>query len=142
MFPGDGVGRWRGEVGENGEGLEYYLWVVLDGVEVIGAGLSTAAGGRWWNWAAAALLRRRWEGEVGPRSFGGERPSSWRVRFGEGQAETVAPRAAREGAALMAPTMVLGCSDGAGKETTSLGASAVARERGVAVDFGNVGAER
>jgi len=42
----------------------------------------------------------------------------------------------------MAPTMVLGRSDGAEKETTGLGASAVARERGVAVDFGNVGAER
>ena len=91
---------------------------------------------------AAALLQQRWKGEAGPRSFGGERPSSWRVRFGEGQAETVAPRAASEGAALMAPTVVLGRSDGAGKETTGLGASAVARERGVAVDFGNVGAER
>ena len=129
-------------MGGNGEGLEDYLWVVLDGVEVIGAGLSTAAGGRWWNWAAAALLRRRWKGKVGPRSFGGERQSSWRVRFGEGRAGTVAPRAAREGAALMAPTVVLGRSDGAGKETTGLGASAVARERGVAVDFGNVGVER
>ena len=129
-------------MGENGEGLEDYLWVVLDGVEVIGAGLSTAAGGRGWNWAAAVLLRRRWEGEVRPRSFSGERQSSWRFRFGEGRAGTVAPRAAREGAALMAPTMVLGRSDGAGKETTGLGASAVARERGVAVDFGNVGAER
>ena len=47
--PGDEVGRQLGESGGNGEGLEDYLWVVLDGVEVIGAGLSTAAGGRWWN---------------------------------------------------------------------------------------------
>ena len=137
-----GLAGDEGKVGENGEGLESYPWVVVGGAEVVGAGLSTARGGRRRDWAAAALLRRRWEGEVGPRSFGGERPSSWRVRFGEGQAETVAPRAAREGAALMAPTVVLGRSDGAGKETTGLGASAVARERGVAVDFGNVGAER
>ena len=89
----------------------------------------------------AALLRQRWKGEARPRSFSGERQSSWRVRFGEGRAGTVAPHAAREGATLMAPTMVLGRSDRAGKETTGLGASAVARERGVAVDFGNVGAE-
>ena len=136
-----GLAGGEGKVGENGEGLENYLWVVLDGVEVIRAGLSTAAGGRWWNWAAAALLRQCWKGEAGPRSFGGERPSSWRVRFGEGRAGTVAPRAAREGAALMAPTVVLGRSDGAGKETTGLGASAVSRERGVAVDFGNVGVD-
>ena len=59
-----------------------------------------------------------------------------------GMGRTVPPRASREGAALMAPTVVLGRSDGAGKETTGLGASAIARERGVAVDFGNVGAER
>ena len=51
------------------------------------------------------------------------------------------PRASREGAALMAPTVVLGRSDGAGKETTGLGALAVARERGVAVNFGNLEAE-
>ena len=129
-------------MGEKDEEFESYPWVVVGGAEVVGAGLFTAAGGRGWNWVAATLLWRRWEGEVGPRSFSGERQSSWRVPFGEGRAGTVAPRAAREGAALMAPTMVLGRSDGAGKETTGLGASAVARERGVAVDFGNVGAER
>ena len=137
-----GLAGGEGKVGENGVGLESYPWVVVGGAEVVGAGHSTARGGRRRDWATVALLRRRWEGEVGPRSFGGERPSSWRVRFGEGRAGTVAPRAAREGAALMAPTVVLGRSDGAGKETTGLGASAVARERGVAVDFGNVGAER
>ena len=48
-FPAMGLAGGEGKVGENGEGLEDYLWVVLDGVEVIGAGLSTAAGGRWWN---------------------------------------------------------------------------------------------
>ena len=128
-------------MGGNGEGLESYHLVVVGGAEVVGAGLSTARGGRRRDWAAAVLLRRRWEGEVGLRSFGGERPSSWRVRFGEGRAGTVPPRASREGAALMAPTVVLGRSDGAGKETTGLGDSAVARERGVAVNFGNVGAE-
>ena len=58
-----------------------------------------------------------------------------------GMGRTVPPRASREGAALMAPTVVLGRSDGAGKETTGLGASAVARERGVVVDFGNVGGD-
>src|SRR6185437_16780113 len=66
--------------------------VVVGGAEVVGAGLSTARGGRRRDWAAAALLRRRWEGEVGPRSFGEERPSSWRVRFGEERARMVAPR--------------------------------------------------
>ena len=44
-----GLASGEGKVGENGEGLEDYLWVVLHGVEVIGPGLSTAAGGRWWN---------------------------------------------------------------------------------------------
>ena len=48
-FPAMGLAGGEGKVGENGEGLEDYLWVVLDGVEVIGAGLSTAAGARWWN---------------------------------------------------------------------------------------------
>ena len=44
-----GLADGEGKVGENGEGLEDYLWMVLDGVEVNGAGLTTAAGGRWWN---------------------------------------------------------------------------------------------
>ena len=91
-FPAMGLAGGEGKVGENGEGLESYPWVVVGGAEVVGAGLSTARGGRRRDWAAAALLRRCWEGEVGPRSFGGERPSSWRVRFGEERAGMVAPR--------------------------------------------------
>ena len=49
--------------------------------------------------------------------------------------------AARGGAALMVPVVVKGGSGGARKEVTDLGASAVAREGGVAFDFRSVGAE-
>ena len=41
----------------------------------------------------------------------------------------------------MAPAVVQGGSGGARKEVTDLGASAVAREGGVAFDFRSVGAE-
>ena len=44
--PGDEVGRRLGESGGNGEGLESYPLVVVGGAEVVGAGLSTARGGR------------------------------------------------------------------------------------------------
>ena len=61
-FPAMGMAGGEGKVGENGEGLESYPWVVVGGAEVVGAGLSTARGGRWRDWAVAALLRRCWEG--------------------------------------------------------------------------------
>ena len=48
-FPAMGMAGGEGFVGEKREETEAHLMVVLDGVEVIGAGLSTAAGGRWWN---------------------------------------------------------------------------------------------
>ena len=54
-----GLAGGEGKVGGNGEGLESYPWVVVGGAEVVGAGLSTAAGGRGWNWAAVVPLRRR-----------------------------------------------------------------------------------
>ena len=52
-----GMAGGEGKVGENGEGLEDYLWVVLDGVEVIGAGLSTVRGDRRSICSGAAALR-------------------------------------------------------------------------------------
>ena len=48
----------RGKVGKDGEGAKPHLWMVLDGVEVIGAGLSTAAGG-------GTGRRRRFSGDAG-----------------------------------------------------------------------------
>ena len=56
-FPAMGLAGGEGKVGENGEGLESYPWVVVGGAEVVGAGLSTARGGRRRDWAAAVLLR-------------------------------------------------------------------------------------
>ena len=41
-----GMAGGEGKVGENGEGLERYPWVVVGGAEVVGAGLSTARGRR------------------------------------------------------------------------------------------------
>ena len=41
-----GLAGGEGKVGENGEGLESYPWVVVGGAEVVGARLSTARGGR------------------------------------------------------------------------------------------------
>ena len=41
-----GMAGGEGKVGENGEGLESYPWVVVGGAEVVGAGLSMARGGR------------------------------------------------------------------------------------------------
>ena len=45
-FPAMGIAGGEGKVGENGEGLERYPWVVVGGAEVVGVGLSTARGGR------------------------------------------------------------------------------------------------
>ena len=58
-FPARRVTGGEGKVGENGEGLESYPWVVVGGAALVGAGLSTARGGRWRDWAVAALLRQR-----------------------------------------------------------------------------------
>ena len=56
-FPARRVTGGEGKVGENDEELESYLWVVVGGAELVGAGLSTARGGRRWDWAVAALLQ-------------------------------------------------------------------------------------
>jgi len=67
-----------GKVGEKLEGLESYLWVVLEREEVVRGGGSTAGGGRQWYCAAAAAFRRGWASGVGPWRISGR----WRSYFG------------------------------------------------------------
>ena len=56
-FPARRVTGGKGKVGENDEELESYLWVVVGGAEVVGAGLSTARGGRRCICSGTAALR-------------------------------------------------------------------------------------
>ena len=78
-----------GKVGEKLEGLESYLWVVLECEEVVRGGGSTAGGGWRRYCAAVAAFRRGVEVMAGPVSFtewSGCRFGGWleRRRAGEG----------------------------------------------------------
>ena len=55
-----GMAGGEGKVGENGEGLESYPWVVVGGAEVVGTGLSTARADD-----GGTGRRRRFSGDAG-----------------------------------------------------------------------------
>ena len=66
-----------GKVGEKLEGLESYLWVVLEREGAVRGGGSTAGGGRRRYCAAVAAFRRSVEVMAGPGSFVGMRASGF-----------------------------------------------------------------
>jgi len=55
-FPARRVTGGEGKVGEKDEEFESYPWVVVGRAEVVGAGLSTARGGRRRVWSPAAMF--------------------------------------------------------------------------------------
>ena len=65
----------EGKVGGKGEGACAHLLAVSVGAEMIYVGLSTASGGSAVNWAAAAALRRQWDGVAWPGTLSGVRAS-------------------------------------------------------------------
>jgi hypothetical protein len=87
-----------GKVGEKLEGLESYLWVVLEREEVVRGGGSTAGGGRRRYCAAVAAFRRGVEVMAGPGIFVGTRANG----FGGWWGSALARAAARRGGAAMA----------------------------------------
>ena len=52
-----GLAGGEGKVGENGEGLESYLWVAVARRERVGGGRSAERGGRRWVCSPASMLR-------------------------------------------------------------------------------------
>ena len=81
-----------GKVGEKIEGLESYLWVVLEREEVVRGGGSTAAGGRRRYCAAVAAFRRGVEVMAGPGSFVGTRANGFGGWWGSALARAAARR--------------------------------------------------
>ena len=76
-IPAAGLNVGMGKVGEKLEGLESYLWVVLEREEVVRGGGSTAGGGRRRYCAAVAAFRRGVEVMAGPGSFVGTRANGF-----------------------------------------------------------------
>ena len=97
-IPAAGLNVGMGEVGEKLEGLESYLWVVLEREEVVRGGGSTAGGGRRRYCAAVAAFRRSVDVMAGPGSFVGTRANG----FGGWWGSALARAAARRGGVAMA----------------------------------------
>jgi len=68
-FPARRLAGGEGKVGENGEGLECYLWVAVARRERVVGGGSAERGGRRRFWSGAVALWRRWVRVAGPGSF-------------------------------------------------------------------------
>jgi len=89
-IPAAGLNVGMGKVWEKLEGLESYLWVVLEPEEVVRGGGSTAGGGRRRCCAAAAAFRRGVEVMAGPGSFVGTRASEFGGWWRAGRTRTAA----------------------------------------------------
>jgi len=97
-IPAAGLNVGMGKVGEKLEGLESYLWVVLEHEEVVRGGGSTAGGGRRRYCAAVAAFQRGVEVMAGPGSFVETRANG----FGGWWGSALARAAARRGWVAMA----------------------------------------
>ena len=97
-IPAAGLNVGMGKVWEKLEGLESYLWVVLEREEVVRGGGSTAGGGWRRYCAAVAAFRRSVDVMAGPGSFVGTRANG----FGGWWGSALARAAARRGGVAMA----------------------------------------
>ena len=112
-----------GKVGEKLEGLESYLWVVLEREEVVRGGGSTAGGGRRRYCAAVAAFRRGVEVMAGPVSFARTRASGFGGWWRAGRARSTA----RRGGATGGHGELCSWRDGATRAATASGGRRRAR---------------